>query len=257
MRKRVIAGNWKMHRTLPEAEALVRQLKTTCETEAVEVVVCPPFTALAAVGQLLRGSCIGLGAQDMYWEPHGAFTGEISPMMLVDLGCRYVIIGHSERRQYFGETEASVHRKLASALTHHLRPIVCIGETLDEREARRTFDVLTRQLSGAFAGCESWDCASIVIAYEPVWAIGTGRNATPEQAQEAHTFIRQWVATRCGSAVAESMCLQYGGSVTAANAASLLGQPDVDGALVGGASLQAEAFSAIVKAAVDATMVRR
>lgn len=252
MRKPFVAGNWKMHLTLGDAEALVRQLKATCDQEAVEVAVCPPFTALAAVGVLLKGSRILLGAQDLYWETHGAFTGEISPVMLKDAGCRCVIIGHSERRQLFGETDAAVHKKLAAALAHGLRPIVCIGETLSEREQGKTFDVLTRQLSGAFADCETWDCTQITLAYEPVWAIGTGKNATPEQAQEAHAFIRQWLGKRCGARAGESMRIQYGGSVNAANAAALMQQPDVDGALVGGASLKADAFSTIVKSALDA-----
>ena len=241
-----------MNLTLQEAVALVKQLKNSCETDAVEVVVCAPFTALSSVNQLLRGSRIGLGAQDMFWEPRGAFTGEISPTMLLDVGCRYVIIGHSERRAYFGETDESVHRKLAAALTHHLIPIVCVGETLTEREAHQTFDVLTRQLTGALSHCERWDCAQMVLAYEPVWAIGTGKNATPEQAQEAHAFIRQWLAKRCGASSAEAIRIQYGGSVNATNAASLLQQSDVDGALVGGASLNADTFSAIVRAAVKA-----
>jgi len=246
-----------LHGTLSEADALVRQLKTTCDTEAVEVVVCPPFTALSAVGQLLRGSRIGLGAQDLFWEPQGAFTGEVSPTMLVDAGCRYVIIGHSERRQHFGETDGSVNRKLAAALSHRLTPIVCIGETLTERDAGQTFEVLTRQLAGAFERCEGWNCSRIILAYEPVWAIGTGRNATPDQAQEVQAFIREWVGRRCGAQAGSAMRIQYGGSVNAANASSLLQQPDVDGALVGGASLKAEGFSAIVKAALEAKAVTK
>lgn len=239
-----------MHVTLQEAEALVSALKGSCETEAVDIALCPPFTALATVGELLRGSSIALGAQDLFWEPQGAFTGEVSPTMLRDVGCRYVIIGHSERRTHLGETDEAVHRKLAAALAHQLTPIVCVGETLTEREGGKTFDVLTRQLRAAFADCESWDCAQIIVAYEPVWAIGTGKHATPDQAQEAHQFIRRWIVKRCGAQVGEAIRIQYGGSVTAANAASLLQQPDVDGALVGGASLKAEAFSAIVAAAV-------
>jgi len=257
MRKPIIAGNWKMHLTLDEAGALVQQLKATCEAEALDVVVCPPFTALSSVGALLKGSRISLGGQDLFWETQGAFTGEIAPGMLKDVGCQYVIIGHSERRQHFGETDATVHKKLAAALQHGLKPIVCVGETLAEREQATTFDVLTRQLSGALADCERWNCSTITLAYEPVWAIGTGKNATPEQAQEAHAFIRQWIAKRCGAAVAESLRIQYGGSVNAANAHTLLQQPDVDGALVGGASLKADAFSVIVKAALEAKAVVR
>ncbi len=257
MRKPIIAGNWKMCLTLREAGALVQQLKAACDTDAVDVAVCPPFTALATVSALLAGSHIGLGAQDVFWELQGAFTGEVSPTMLRDAGCQYVIIGHSERRQYFGETDATVHKKLAAALQQGLKPIVCVGETLAEREQGKTFEVLTRQLGGAFAECEQWHCASITLAYEPVWAIGTGKTATPEQAQEAHAFIRQWIGTRCGAPVAESLRIQYGGSVNAANAQTLLQQPDVDGALVGGASLKADVFSVIVRAAREAKAVVR
>ena len=253
MRKAIIAGNWKMYKTLEEAQALVKALRASCDTPTVEVVLCPPFTALALVGQWLDGSSIALGAQDIFWQAEGAFTGEVSPPMLRDVGCRYVIIGHSERRANFAETDEVVHRKLVAVLEHQLAPIVCIGETLTEREQGETFEVLTRQLSATFADCEQWKCSQVVLAYEPVWAIGTGHNATPEQAQEAHAFIRQWIAKRCGAQVGESLRIQYGGSVTPANAASLLQQADVDGALVGGASLKAEAFSAIVKAATAVT----
>ena len=260
MRIPVIAGNWKMHLTQPEADTLAQQLKRSAGASAgVEVAVCPPFTALAAVSRALEGSSIGLGAQDMHWEAQGAFTGEISPTMLRDAGCRYVILGHSERRTLFGETDETVRRKLLAALQHRLKPIVCIGETLAEREANRTFDVLRRQLEGAFKDVPSDRLipGGVVVAYEPVWAIGTGRNATPEQAQDAHAFIRQWVAKRCGASVSDALRLQYGGSVAAANAASLLQQPDVDGALVGGASLKADAFSMIVKAALEAKAVTK
>ena len=255
MRRPVVAGNWKCHLLRDEAAALARQLRGSCETDAVEVIVCPPYTALAAVADALRGSHIGLGAQDLFWEPQGAFTGEVSPRMLADAGCRYVIIGHSERRTLFGETDDTVRRKLGAARQHGLQPIVCIGETLAQREAGRTFEVLPRQLEGALTQLAPADAESLILAYEPVWAIGTGRNATPEQAQEVHAFIRRWAAKRFGERAAESLRIQYGGSVTTANAASLLQQPDVDGALVGGASLKADAFSAIVKAAADAKSV--
>ncbi|MBI3997093.1 MAG: triose-phosphate isomerase [Candidatus Omnitrophica bacterium] len=251
MRKPIIAGNWKMHLTLAEAHALVRQL-LGLDAKSVDVVICPPFTALSSVAALVKGSRIGLGAQDLFWEPQGAFTGEVSPVMLVDVGCRYVIIGHSERRTLFGETDESVNRKLVAALKHGLLPIVCIGETLAQREGHQTFHVITRQLEGAFTGIAEADGARITLAYEPVWAIGTGRNATPEQAQEVHAFIRQWLGKRFGSSLADSLRIQYGGSVNAANAASLLQQLDVDGALVGGASLKADAFGTIMKAAVEA-----
>ncbi len=225
--------------------------------DGVDVLVGPPFTALETVSRALKGSSIGLGGQDLYWEAQGAFTGAVAPPMLTDVGCRFVIIGHSERRALFGETDETVRRKLAAALAHKLTPIVCIGETLTEREAGRTFDVLTRQLAGALADSASWHGAPVILAYEPVWAIGTGKTATPAQAQEAHAFIRQWVSKHCGAALGEAMRIQYGGSVNAANAVSLLEQPDVDGALVGGASLKADAFQAIVKAAVDAKAVAK
>ena len=256
MRKPIIAGNWKMHLTMAQAHALVRQLLGVCEMEAVDVVVCPPFTTLSSVAPLLKGSALALGAQDLFWETQGAFTGEISPTMLVDAGCRYVIIGHSERRQLFGETDDTVRQKLAAALAHGLAPIVCIGETLAEREAGKTFDVVGRQLAGALQGVQAERLAHLILAYEPVWAIGTGRNATPEQAQEVHQFIRQRLVSIEGR-LSQTVRIQYGGSVTATNAASLLQQPDIDGALVGGASLKAEAFTAIVKAASEAKAAMR
>lgn len=256
MRKPIIAGNWKMHLKLQEASVLVSQLKGSCQHDGVEVLVCPPFTALSTIAPLLKGTWIGLGAQDLYWEPQGAFTGEISAAMLVDVGCRFVIVGHSERRQFFGETNETVQRKVNAALSSALTPIVCIGETLAQRDAHQTFDILKAQLS-ALAVLSMTDAQKLLIAYEPVWAIGTGRNATPEQAQEAHAFIRQWAAKQWGAEVGERVRIQYGGSVNAANAASLLAQPDVDGALVGGASLKAEAFSVIVKAALEAKAVPR
>ena len=237
-----------MHTTQREAAELARRVAASCRGAAAEVAVCPPFTALAAVQQALEGSTIGLGAQDLYWETQGAFTGEVSAAMLADAGCRYVIIGHSERRTLFGETDEAVRRKLEAALRQGLIPIVCIGETLAEREANRTLEVLRRQLSGALPGAAAEHRARVVLAYEPVWAIGTGRTATPEQAQEAHAFIRQRLADAWGP-TAQAVRIQYGGSVSAANAESLLRQPDVDGALVGGASLKADAFSAIVRAA--------
>jgi triosephosphate isomerase len=281
MRAALIAGNWKLNGTAAEAAALSRQLLALLTEggatsamppagaglpagvhesagryglagtrEAVEVVICPPFTALAAVGQLLEGSRVALGAQDVFWEDQGAFTGEVSAPMLKELGCRYVIVGHSERRAHFGETDEAVRRKLLAAVRQGLSPIVCVGETLAQREASQTLEVLRRQLEGAYDGCQEQECERAVVAYEPVWAIGTGRNATPQQAQEAHAEIRRWFLQRCGPDIAERLRIQYGGSVTPDNAASLLAQPDVDGALVGGASLKAEAFAAIVKAAM-------
>lgn len=257
MRKPVIAGNWKLNLLRVEAESLIKQLRQTSDTDLVEVVVCPVYTVLAAARQELNGSHIGLGAQDLYWEASGAFTGEVSAAMLVDAGCHYVIVGHSERRQYFGETDQTVQKKAKAALDGHLTPIVCIGETLAQRDANQTFDVISGQLEGAFSGWQAPQVQRVILAYEPVWAIGTGRNATPQQAQEVHAFIRQWLAKHFTQAVAEAVRIQYGGSVNAGNAASLLSQPDVDGALVGGASLKAEAFSVIVKAALETKTVAK
>ncbi len=249
MRRPIVAGNWKCNLTVGEAVALVKRLRASCETETVEVVVCPPYTALAAVAEALRGSVIALGAQDLFWEPKGAFTGEVSGPMLRDVGCRYVIVGHSERRTHFGETDEVVRRKLVAALAHGLIPLVCIGETLAQRESGQTLEVLHRQLAGALSGVPPDACERIVLAYEPVWAIGTGRHATPEQVEDAHRSIRGWLKQMVGAQPGEMARIQYGGSVTAENAAGLLRQPNVDGALVGGASLTAESFSVIVKAA--------
>jgi triosephosphate isomerase len=255
MRRPIVAGNWKMHLLREEAAALIRQLRSACEGDTVEVLVCPAFTALSAAAEALRGSRIGLGAQNLHWEPQGAFTGEVSGRMLADAGCTHVIIGHSERRTHFGETDETVRRKLAAARTHKLQLIVCIGETLAQRDAGQTFDILKRQLEGALGDQRPGDAGALILAYEPVWAIGTGRNATPEQAQEAHAYIRGWMRQRFGAEAAGTVRIQYGGSVTAVNAAALLQQPDVDGALVGGASLKADSFAAIVKAAADAKSV--
>jgi len=258
MRAPVIAGNWKCHTTAKEAAALIIQLARALDgVQGVEVIVCPPFTALPAAAAALAGTAIGLGAQDVFWEPQGAFTGEISAPMLVDAGCRHVIIGHSERRTHFGETDETVQRKLRAALAQGLTPIVCIGETLAQRTAEETFDVLARQLDGALGGCPEETCRRLILAYEPVWAIGTGLNATPKQAQEVHAKIRDWLKGRFAPAAAQAIRIQYGGSVTAANAADLLRQPDVDGALVGGASLKPDAFCAIVHAAVEAKAAAR
>ena len=242
-----------MNLTSSEAASLAAGLKASVNKSAVEVVVCPPFTALAAVADALRGSSIGWGGQDLFWEASGAFTGEVSTPMLVDLGCRYVIIGHSERRQHFGETDESVHRKLLAALRQPLTPIVCVGETLSQRDAGQTFDVVGRQLDGALSGLSADQLRAIVLAYEPVWAIGTGRTAAPAQAQEVHAMIRARLRAGWGAA-AEGVRIQYGGSVTPANALELMQQPDVDGALVGGASLKADSFAAIVHAAAQAKL---
>ncbi|RME00243.1 MAG: triose-phosphate isomerase [Calditrichaeota bacterium] len=254
MRRKIIAGNWKMHKTPHEAVQLVNALRNkTVNVTQTDMVVCPPFVALYPVHQIIQGSNIALGAQNVFWETQGAFTGEISAPMLVDTGCEFVIIGHSERRQYFHETDQTVNRRLKKALEFGLKPILCIGETLEQREAEKTFDVLKQQIEGGLAGLEASQVQSMIFAYEPVWAIGTGRNATPEQAEEAHRFIRGTLAELLGRPLAEQVRIQYGGSVKPANADSLLAQPNVDGALVGGASLDAESFVAIVKSAEKMT----
>ncbi|HKI33874.1 MAG TPA: triose-phosphate isomerase [Gemmataceae bacterium] len=250
MRKKFIAGNWKMYTTAATARELASAVARGVGAEArVSVAVCPPFPYLIPVAEALRGSSVALGAQNVYPEKEGAFTGEVSPPMLLDVGCRYVIVGHSERRHVLGENDALINRKVHAALAAGLQVILCVGETLREREADRTEAVLETQLSGGLAGLTAERLAPLVIAYEPVWAIGTGKNATPEQAQEAHAFIRRRVGQTFGEKTASALPIQYGGSVKPENAATLLGQPDVDGALVGGASLKADSFLAIVRAA--------
>jgi triosephosphate isomerase len=249
MRRAMVAGNWKMYKTSADAAALVAQLKAGAGDVAAELVVVPPLTALHVVRAALAGSTIGLGAQNMHWEKEGAFTGEVSPAMLKDAGCTHVVLGHSERRQLFGETDEGVGRKARAAVDHGLVPIVCVGETLTERDADRTLPVVERQLERGLRDLTPDEAARVVVAYEPVWAIGTGRNATPEQAQEVHAFIRRLVARSHGDAVAAALRILYGGSVKPDNAAGLLGQTDVDGALVGGASLKAETFLPIARAA--------
>jgi triosephosphate isomerase len=251
MRQKFVAGNWKMFTTAATAHQLAAAVvKGLGDEKRVQVAVCPPYPYLSAVGEVLRGSVVGLGAQNLYPEKEGAFTGEVSPAMLTDVGCRYVIIGHSERRHKLGETDDFINRKVHAALAAGLTVILCVGETLQEREANRTEAVLLTQLAGGLAGVSAATLERVVLAYEPVWAIGTGRNATPDQAQEAHAFIRGRVAQMCGENAARALPIQYGGSVKADNAASLMAQADVDGALVGGASLQAESFLAIVRAGI-------
>jgi triosephosphate isomerase (TIM) len=252
-RKPSIAGNWKMYNSAAASLSLVNALKkelTGVNASDVEVVVCPPFTALYAVSTILQDSIIALGAQNVHWEKEGAFTGEIAAPMLKELSVRYAIVGHSERRQFFGETNDGVNKRAKAALAHGLRPIVCVGETLAEREAGRTQAVVRDHVTGGLAGFSKDAMLDTVIAYEPVWAIGTGKTATPAQAQEVHAFIRELLAAMFDSSVAGKVRIQYGGSVKPANAKELLGQPDIDGALVGGASLKAADFAAIVKAAV-------
>lgn len=247
MRRQFIAGNWKMNLTraeaVPLAEGIARKLPAS---DRVDVALCPPHVYLDAVSQAIRGTSIGLGAQNMYHKDSGAFTGEISGKMLLDVGCKYVILGHSERRHVLGETDADVNRKVLAALTIGLVPIVCVGETLDEREAGRTQEVVRTQFDGSLAGLSSDQMARVVIAYEPVWAIGTGKVATPEQAEEVHADLRNLIASRYNSQVASVVRIQYGGSVNADNAGELLAQPDIDGALVGGASLKVDSFLGIV-----------
>jgi triosephosphate isomerase len=253
MRKKFIAGNWKMFTTMSSARSLATAVvKGVGREDRVTVAVCPPFPYLSAVADIVRGSPVALGAQNLYPEKEGAFTGEVSPTMLLDVGCRYVILGHSERRHKLGENDAFINRKVHAALAAGLEVILCVGETLAEREANQTEAVLQTQLSGGLAGVSAPQLGRLVIAYEPVWAIGTGRNATPEQAQAAHVFIRARAATVFGKDAAEKLVIQYGGSAKPDNVASLLGQADVDGALVGGASLQADQFLAIVRTVLPA-----
>jgi triosephosphate isomerase len=247
MRTPVIAGNWKMYKTVREAVAYVKEFRELVKNVVdVEIVVAPTFTALHAAADAARNTNVGIAAQDVYWEREGAFTGEVSAAMLREAGAEYVIIGHSERRTLFGETDATVNRKLAASFAAGLTPIVCIGETLDQRERNETFDVLDRQIKQGLDGVTSDQLAQLVIAYEPVWAIGTGRNATPAQAAEAHGHIRQRLRAWFGTDAAELCHVIYGGSVKPENITELVTQPDVDGALVGGASLDPRSFADIV-----------
>jgi triosephosphate isomerase len=242
----LIAGNWKMNKTTAEAVALATEIRKGADTAGVDVLVSPVFTTLAAVAKALEGSKILLAGQNMHSELGGAFTGEIGPPMLKDVGCSHVILGHSERRQYFGETDEGVARKTRIALDNGLLPISCVGETLEEREAGKTMEVVGRQLDAILKAVSADEAAKVVIAYEPVWAIGTGKVATPEQAQEVHAFIRKRVTEAHGSATAEAIRILYGGSVKPDNVKGLMALPDVDGALVGGASLKADSFLKLV-----------
>ena len=248
-RPRLVAGNWKMHKTGAEGAALARELRSLLPAPACEVAVCPPFTALAAVAVALHGSAVHLGGQNLNSEAHGAFTGEIAGPMLKEAGCRFVIVGHSERRHKFGEDDPLVARKLRAALACGLTPIVCVGETLEERESSRTAEVLVRQIVAAYDGLGAEVAGGTVVAYEPVWAIGTGRVATPAQACEAHLVIRATLDRVVPGSAGNDCAVLYGGSVTAENAAALFAEDQVDGALVGGASLEAASFCRIVMAA--------
>jgi triosephosphate isomerase len=247
MRRPVIAGNWKMHKTISETVDYIRKLKPlVAKVDYCEVVIAPPFTALQASAEVAKGSRIGISAQDVHWEREGAHTGDISTRMLVDAGCTHVIIGHSERRHDHAEKDADVNRKLIAALATGLMPIVCVGETLAEREAGRTRGVLQQQFHCGFAGLTSQELSRIIIAYEPVWAIGTGRTATPEMAAESHRYVRELAGAQFGENEASRVRILYGGSVKPDNIVGLMAQEEIDGALVGGASLDVESFSGIV-----------
>jgi triosephosphate isomerase len=250
MRTPFVVGNWKLHKTIAESLALVTELKNQLgAVKGVAVGVAPVFTAIHAVAKRLEGSAIAVCAQDCHWEAKGAWTGEVSAGMLGDAGASWVIVGHSERRQFFGDTSECVGKKARAVLAAGLGAIVCVGEVLAERDAGRTLTVVDEQLDGALAGIDATSAARLVIAYEPVWAIGTGRTATPAQAQEVHAHIRKRLAERLGGAAGDAIRIQYGGSVKPSNAEALMAEPDIDGALVGGASLEAADFVAIVKAA--------
>ena len=240
-----------MHKTSAQTEELVREIiEKTGDINGVDIVVAPPFTSLAAAKSAIGSSGIGLSAQNVHWEETGAFTGELSAAMLLDVGCGWVIIGHSERRQYFGETDETVNKRLKAALSASLKPIVCVGETLDQREAGTTDKVVSSQLAGGFSGIDESSFPDTVIAYEPVWAIGTGKTATVDQAQEIHGIIRGWLSDNYGAEKAQATRILYGGSVKPGNAAELLAMEDIDGALVGGASLKADDFGAIIRASI-------
>jgi triosephosphate isomerase len=254
MRKTIIAGNWKMHKTIKEAIELANGLKRelfSLDYAKIELVLCPPFTALSEVYEVITDSDIQLGAQDVHWLEEGAFTGEISCKMLKDAGCKFVIIGHSERRQYFGETNETVNRKVKAALSDAVTPIVCVGEVLSEREKGLTFKVLDDHIKNGLKDINQDDVEKLVIAYEPVWAIGTGKTATPQQAEEAQKYIRDLLEKLYNKALADNIRIQYGGSVKPENIAELMKQPDVDGALVGTASLVLKSFVEIVKKASE------
>lgn len=254
-RRPILAGNWKLQKTIREAVESVTLLKRhLSDVTAADIVVCPVFTAISSVADVLESSVIAVGAQDVFWEEKGAFTGEVGPSMLKEAGAQYVVIGHSERRQFFHETHETVNKKTKASLAAGLFPIVCIGELLSEREAGKTFQVLEEQIKGAFAGFTAGQMKSVVLAYEPVWAIGTGKVATPAQAQEAHAFIRGQIRSLFGAEIAGSIRIQYGGSVKPDNIAQLMQEADIDGALVGGASLDPASFSELVKNALAASV---
>ncbi|MDD3705804.1 MAG: triose-phosphate isomerase [Clostridiaceae bacterium] len=247
MRRPVIAGNWKMNKTVSEAVKLVEELKPLIEGASAEVVVCPTFVCLNDLVKTSKNSNIGVGAQNMYYKDSGAYTGEISPVFLKDIGVEYVILGHSERRQYFKEDDSEINKKVVAALDHKLKPILCVGETLKQREAGEAFDVVSAQVKGCLKDLESRNLDDLIIAYEPVWAIGTGKTATSRDANEVIGFIRKQLVELCGNDMAEKTRILYGGSVKSSNIKELMNMSEIDGALVGGASLDAKEFSGIVK----------
>lgn len=251
MRNKVIAGNWKMNMDLKESEKLIVELKNLLKNEKAkcDVIICPPFTSLSDASKFLEGSTIKLGAQNMYFEENGAYTGEVSASMLKSVGCEFVILGHSERRTIFGESDEIINKKIKKALSAGLKPIFCVGELLEEREAGITKEVVKRQVLTGLKDITVEDMKSIIIAYEPVWAIGTGKTATPAQAQEVHKYIRDLIEIQYSLEAALDIVIQYGGSVKPDNAKELLSQPDIDGALVGGACLKADSFMGIIKSA--------
>ncbi|AFN75076.1 triosephosphate isomerase [Melioribacter roseus P3M-2] len=251
MRKKIVAGNWKMNNDLNSSVALISEIKNLLASKSLnaEVIICPPFTSLDAANSLIKDTQIKLGAQNMYYEKSGAFTGEISPLMLKSVGCQYVILGHSERRTIFGESNQLINKKIKAAVENQLNPIFCIGETLEERESGVTFKIIETQMREGLEGLTAEELANLIIAYEPVWAIGTGKTATPEQAEEVHAFIRKLIGELYSTEFAEKLIIQYGGSVKPENAAELMSQPDIDGALVGGACLKADSFVKIIESA--------
>jgi len=252
VRTPVIGGNWKMYKVRGEATKTVVELRDQIEdVKDVEIVVFPPFTLLETVGEILQGSKVGLGAQNMFWKEEGAYTGEISPRMLVDLGCQYVILGHSERRGYFTESNEMVNKKLQAALKFNLTPLICVGEKLEERKKGRAKEVVETQIRESLLGIEAWEGKKVIVAYEPVWAIGTGETATPEQAEEMHSYIREILEEIWDASVANLIRIQYGGSVKPENIKELMAKKNIDGALVGGASLDSASFTRIIKLGRD------
>lgn len=251
MRRKIIAGNWKMHNDLKQSEDLIKSIKKLLNDKSIncDVIICPPFTSLSEASKLIQGSVIKLGAQNMHFENSGAFTGEVSAPMLKSAGCEYVILGHSERRTIFNESDETINRKIKKALEQKLKPIFCVGELLEEREKGITNDVIKSQILKGLEGISAEDMKNVIIAYEPVWAIGTGKTATPDQAQEVHEFIRDLIEINFSADISKKLIIQYGGSVKPENAKELLSQKDIDGALVGGACLKAESFMGIIEGA--------